>query len=143
MATTCRDVMKTEVECCAPDHTAQCAAEEMRDGNLGFVPICDEGKRVMGVITDRDLAIRLVADNLPANTKISQIMTREVVGVRPTDPLSRARELMESRKKSRMLVLDPDDKLVGVISLSDIVQAQGDQEAASVIRGVTSREARA
>lgn len=143
MATTCRDVMKTDVECCAPDHTAQCAAEEMRDGNLGFIPVCGEDKRVQGVVTDRDLAIRLVADNLPATTKISQIMTREVVSVRPTDPLSRARELMQSRKKSRMLVLDANDKLVGVISLSDIVQAEGDREAASVLRGVTSREARA
>ena len=134
--------MKADVECCAEDHPAQCAAQEMRDGNLGFVPICDEGKRVMGVVTDRDLAIRLVADNLPATTKISRVMTREVVGVRPTDPLSRARELMQSRKKSRILVLDADDRLVGVISLSDIVQAEGDREAASVLRGVTSREAR-
>jgi CBS domain-containing protein len=143
MATTCRDVMKTELECCEADQTAQYAAQEMRDGNLGFLPICDESKHVLGVVTDRDLAIRLVADNLPASTKISQLMTREVVGVRPTDPLSRARELMESRKKSRMLVLDQDDKLVGVISLSDLVQAEGDSEAASAVRGVTSREARA
>ena len=64
MATTCRDVMKTDVECCAADHTAQCAAKEMRDGNLGFIPICDEDKRVLGVVTDRDLAIRLVAGAL-------------------------------------------------------------------------------
>jgi len=143
MATTCRDVMKTEVECCAPDHTAQCAAQEMREGNLGFVPVCDEGKHVLGVVTDRDLAIRLVADNLPSTTKVSQVMTREVVGVRPTDPLSRARELMTARKKSRLLVLDADDKLVGVISLSDLAQAAGDAEAADALRGISSREARA
>lgn len=143
MATTLREVMKTDVECCAPDHTAQCAAQEMREGNLGFVPVCDAGKHVLGVVTDRDLAIRLVADNLPATTRVSQIMTREVVSVRPTDSLSRARELMTSRKKSRLLVLDPDDKLVGVISLSDLAQAAGDTEAASALRGISSREARA
>ena len=143
MATTCRELMKADVACCAPDHSAQCAAQEVRDGNLGFVPICDGDKRVLGVITDRDLAIRLVADSLPASTRISQIMTREMVAVRPTDPISRARELMESRKKSRMLVLDADDRLMGVISLSDLVQAEGDHEAASVVRGVSAREARA
>ena len=143
MAMTCREVMKTDLACCGEDDTAQRAAQQMRDGNMGFIPICDEEKHVMGTVTDRDLAIRLVADNLPAGTRLSQVMTREVVGVRPTDPLSRARELMESRKKSRILVLDTGDRLVGVISLSDIVQAEGDHEAASVLRGVSSREARA
>lgn len=143
MATTCRDLMKADVECCEPDHTAQCAAQEMRDGNLGFVPVCDASKHVLGVVTDRDLAIRLVADNLPSTTKVSQIMTREVVGVRPTDSLIRARELMTSRKKSRLLVLDADDRLVGVISLSDLAQAAGDAEAAGALRGISSREARA
>jgi len=143
MATTLREVMKTDVECCEPDHTAQCAAQEMREGNLGFVPVCDAGKHVLGVVTDRDLAIRLVADNLPATTRVSQIMTREVVSVRPTDSLSRARELMISRKKSRLLVLDVDDKLVGVISLSDLAQSAGDTEAADALRGISSREARA
>ena len=143
MATTCRELMKTDVECCELDDTAQRAAQAMRDGNLGFLPVCDAGKHVLGVLTDRDLAIRLVADSLPASTRVSQLMTREVVGVRPTDPLSRAQELMTSRKKSRLLVLDPDDRLVGVISLSDLVQATGDAEAASALRGISAREARA
>src|SRR5262245_12512464 len=143
MATTCRELMKTDVECCEVDDTAQHAAQMMRDRNLGFLPVCDASKHMLGTLTDRDLAIRLVADSLPASTRISQIMTREVVAVRPTDPLSRAQELMTSRKKSRLLVLDPDDKLVGVISLSHLAQAAGDTEAASALRGISSREARA
>ncbi|HVE84283.1 MAG TPA: CBS domain-containing protein [Myxococcales bacterium] len=141
MAMTCRDVMKADVECCSAEDTAQHAAQLMRDGNMGFIPICDERKRVMGVVTDRDLAIRLVADNLPATTRLSQLMTREVVGCRPTDPISRAQELMASRKKSRMLVLDADDRLVGVISLSDLAQEGSD--GAATLREVSSREVRA
>jgi len=143
MTTTCREVMKADVECCAEEDTAQRAAQKMRDGNLGFMPVCDKRGRVLGVVTDRDLAVRLVADNLPCTTRLAQVMTHEVVSCRPTDPLFRARELMSSRKKSRILVLEAGDRLVGVISLSDLALAEGDHEVASALRGVSAREAHA
>lgn len=142
MALTCRDVMKEELSCCGPDDTAQRAARKMRDENVGFIPVCDEHRHVLGTVTDRDLAVRLVADNRQATTKLTEVMTREVVACRPTDPIGRAHEQMALKKKSRLMVLDPDDRLVGVISLSDIVEISGDQEAAGTLREVAAREAR-
>jgi CBS domain-containing protein len=140
--TTCRDVMKAEVECLGPEDTVQQAARRMWDENIGFIPVCDERRHVLGTITDRDLAMRIVADGRPVNTKLSTVMTHEVVACRPDDPISRARELMAEKRKSRMMVLDSEDRLVGVISLSDVVEISEDQEAAATMREVASREAR-
>jgi len=66
----CEEIMKRDVACVSPDDTAQSAARLMLDENVGFLPICEESKKVIGTITDRDLAIRLVAGGLPAQSKI-------------------------------------------------------------------------
>src|SRR5262249_17744499 len=135
-------VMKKDVECVTGGDTVQNAAQKMRSANVGFLPICDASNKVIGTITDRDLSIRVIADGKPATTKISDVMTREVVSCRPADDLTRAQELMSSRKKSRMLVTDEGGRLLGVISLSDIAQHDGGR-AAETLKQVAGRESRA
>jgi CBS domain-containing protein len=139
----CEEIMKRDVECVRPDDSLQQAARKMRDLNVGFLPVCAEEKKVIGTVTDRDIAVRAVADDRsPAYTRVGDVMTREVVAVSPRDPLTRAEELMSQHHKSRLVVLDINDQLVGVISLSDIAQRRG-FAAARTLRGVTMREARA
>jgi CBS domain-containing protein len=138
----CQDIMKKDVECVSPQDTVQAAAKRMRDQNVGFLPVCDESRKALGTITDRDLAIRVLAEGNQPNTSAQDVMTREVVACRPEDDLRQALELMSKHHKSRILCVDENGRLVGVISLSDIAQSSGG-EAAQTLRQVSQREARA
>lgn len=137
----CLDIMKTDIECVSADTSIQAAARKMRDQNVGFLPVCDEGMRVSGTVTDRDLAIRALAEGRPPATPVASLMSIDVIACRPDDPLSYARELMAQHHKSRIMCLSANGRLEGVISLSDI--AQLDEVAGlDTLRQVSSREAR-
>jgi len=81
----CADVMKLNVECLSPRDTVESAARRMRDQNIGFLPICDDSKNVQGTLTDRDIAVRIVAEGLQNTTAVEDVMTREVVACHPTE----------------------------------------------------------
>jgi CBS domain-containing protein len=137
----CIDIMKTDIECVSPDTTVQAAARKMRDQNVGFLPVCDDGMRVSGTVTDRDIAIRAVAEGRSPETPVASLMSIDVIACRPEDPLSYARELMAQHHKSRIMCLSNTGRLEGVISLSDI--AQVDEIAGlDTLRQVSSREVR-
>jgi CBS domain-containing protein len=137
------EIMKRGVECVSPQDTVQGAARRMRDGNLGFLPVCDQSKKVIGTITDRDLTIRVLADGRAVTTPISEVVTREVVACSPEDDLREAQELMAKHHKSRIMCVDANGRLVGVISLSDIALRVDGAKAAQTLRQVSEREARA
>jgi CBS domain-containing protein len=136
----CDQIMKKNVECLTAQDTVQAAARKMRDNNIGFLPVCENGKKVVGTLTDRDLAVRACADNRPASsTKVADVMTSEVIACRPSDDVTKAQQLMGQHHKSRMLCIDDGGRLVGVISLSDLAQHQAD--AGSTLKDITTREA--
>ena len=136
----CQDIMKRPVVFCREPETLQAASHKMRDANIGFLPICSAEGRVVGVLTDRDIALRAVADGLDTKaTSIARVMTRQVVSCRKEHDLRFAEQLMVRNQKSRILVVDEDAKPMGVISLSDI--AKHDRVfAAETMRQVSSRE---
>jgi len=134
--------MKRDVQCVQPTDPVQAAARRMRDANIGFLPVCDSSRKVLGAITDRDIALRIVADSRPPTTAIGDVMTREVVACAPGDDVRRAEELMGKQHKSRMIVADEEWRLVGVISLSDIAQVEDASRASQTMKQVTEREAR-
>jgi CBS domain-containing protein len=136
----CRQIMKTNVKFCAPTDGVFAAAQMMRDEEVGFIPVCDKDLRVVGVITDRDIAVRVVAERLSGDTPVRRIMTKNPIACHPDDPLDEVMAMMERHKISRMLCLDGNDALAGVLSLSDIAQEESDERVARVVRGVTDRE---
>jgi CBS domain-containing protein len=138
----CEDIMKREVECAQASETVQVAAGKMRDGNVGFLPVCDENGKVIGTLTDRDITVRMVAEGLGPQTAVRDLMTPELVCCRPSDDLVIAERLMGERQKSRIVCTDRNGNLVGVISLSDIAQEEADAQLADTVRQVTEREAR-
>ena len=138
----CEEIMKRDVECIAPMQPVQEAARRMRDANVGFLPVCDSSKKVLGAITDRDIAIRIVAEGRPPTTAAADVMTPEVVACRPDDDVTEAEQLMGERQKSRMIVTDENGCLCGVISLSDIAQVEEGSRASETMRQITDREAR-
>jgi CBS domain-containing protein len=139
----CSEVMKASVITVREHDNIQAVARLMRDNNIGFVPVVDDERRAMGTITDRDIVLRLVADDVSASScQVADLMTREIVACRPQDDISLAQELAKRYKKSRILVLDDDDILRGVISLSDLADRLPPAESGEALRGVTSRESR-
>lgn len=102
--------------------SVQAAGQRMKDANIGLVPICDPRGLVLGILTDRDIAVRVIAAGLPAQTSCKSVMTTEVVSCSPDENLEFVAQLMASRRKSRILVIDRDE-LMGIVSLSDLAAA--------------------
>lgn len=134
----CSEIMKAQPECIGPAVTAGDAAKRMREKNIGFLPVCDDSGAPIGTVTDRDLAVRVVAPGLTSATPVGDVMTREVIACRTTEDLEHAKALMAQHRKSRIMCIDDAGRLAGVISLSDIAQ-NGD--AATTLRDVSAREA--
>jgi CBS domain-containing protein len=139
----CAEIMKTDVASVGPEDSAQTAARTMRERGIGFLPVCSAEGTVLGTVTDRDIALRVVADAIPPDTPIGSFMTKNVVACRPTDDVRDAERLMAQERVSRIMCIDESsDRLSGVISLSDLTQLESGGRAARTLRQVSSREAR-
>jgi CBS domain-containing protein len=139
----CQDLMKSDVKCISPLSTLEEAAIQMRDEGIGFLPVCDDSGQVIGTITDRDLTIRALASGESGDQPVEPFMTRSVVGCRPGDDLAQALELMSQERVSRILCVDDEGVLQGVISLSDVAQIADGELASYTLRNVSNREVHA
>jgi CBS domain-containing protein len=139
----CREIMTRAVDTIGPDASAAEAARKMRDGAFGIVPVCGDDGRVLGVVTDRDLALRVCAEALPAETtRVRSVMTAEIVACRPDDPLEHAEEAMVRSFTQRILVTDGDQRLVGMISVADLAHYEEPLRVARIVRQIGTREFR-
>jgi CBS domain-containing protein len=115
-----RDIMTRDVECVWPDDTLQEAALRMKELDVGPMPVCDYD-RVVGMLTDRDITVRAVAEGRdPRSTRVRDVMTRNVVSCSEDDGVEEAARLMQERQIRRLLVLDRDKRLIGIVSLGDL-----------------------
>jgi CBS domain-containing protein len=120
----CREIMKTDVAFVHESERAWAAAAMMRDRNVGFLPVCDQAGRVIGTLTDRDIAIRIVADGASSDRNVGEIMTPELVCCSPDDDVERARQLMEGHHKGRIICIDNDGRVAGVLSYADVADVE-------------------
>ncbi len=115
-----REIMTPAVQCVRPDDNLVEAAGVMRDLDVGVVPVCDEGK-VVGMLTDRDITVRAVAQGADANQMaVRDIMSPQVVCVYEDDSVDAVIRLMEHHQVRRTPVMSIDQRLVGIVSLGDI-----------------------
>ena len=122
------DVMTRAVDVIHPDSTLDEAAERMRRLDVGPLPVCD-GDRLVGMITDRDITVRGTAESRdPVTTRVSEIMTPEVVFTYEDEDVKRAAKLMEDHQLRRLVVLNRDKKLVGIVSLGDLAVETSDDK---------------
>ncbi len=137
----CKDVMLNLVYTCPENGSVLECARKMRDEKIGFVPVISKEGKLIGVVTDRDLAIRVVAENKPLTTPVREVMSvGELVTCTPDDDLVFLEKRMSSEKKSRAVVLDRGE-LVGVISLSDIARAETSaRRTGNLLKDVATRE---
>jgi len=115
-----KNVMTRDVEVVRPDASVQDAAAKMKRLDVGPLPVCD-GKRVLGMVTDRDITIRAVAEGRdPKATTVQEVMTDEVIYCYEDQDAEDAARLMAEKQVRRLLVLDRDKNLVGIVSLGDL-----------------------
>jgi CBS domain-containing protein len=127
------EVMSRSVEVVGPDATLEEAARRMRERNVGLLPVCD-GDRLLGMITDRDIAVRGIAEGKdPRTTPVREAMTPEVIWVFEDADLHDAAQLMEENEVRRVVVLNHDKRLVGVVSLDDVAARAGEQRLAGEV----------
>src|SRR5947208_2656244 len=107
----CREIMKDDVKCSTTQATVADAAVVMRDEEIGFLPICDVERNVVGTLTDRDIVIRVVASGEPADQALESFMTRDVVACRSDDELAVAQDLMSDLQVSRIICLSDEGLL--------------------------------
>ena len=121
------EIMTSQVEVIQPDDTLQSAAKKMRDRNIGFLPVCD-GETLMGVLSDRDITIRALADGMDVNVMLARdLMTTPAIYCFEDQDVAEAARIMAENQIRRLVVLSRDDKrLVGVVSLRDLILAQPD-----------------
>ena len=113
----------------------------MRDKDVGFLPVCDEAGGVVGVITDRDLVVRVWAEEArPAATQVGSVMTRGTICCRPTHTLGHAERLMRRHHLTRLLVTDDRAHPVGVVSLSDIAQYERASRVGQTLKTIAERK---
>ena len=136
----CEELMTSEVELLDVRATVREAARRMRDLNIGFLPVVDDAQQLVGVLTDRDIALRVVAENLRPGVGVDQVMTEEVITCDPEDDVERAEALMRVNQKSRLVCVDETGRVAGVISLVDLAQNEDETRAGEVIADVTARE---
>jgi CBS domain-containing protein len=114
-----RDIMTKNPDTASPVTPIADVAQMMRDLDVGIVPVLD-GRKLVGVITDRDITIRVTAEGLdPYDTSVQSFVSPNPVTVSPNDDIDKVRKLMADKQIRRVLVTD-DDQLVGVISIGDI-----------------------
>lgn len=138
----CADLMKRKVEAVREEDNVDRAAQLMALANVGFLPVCDSQRKVVGTITDRDIVVRLVAQGSPwPAARVASLMSRDLVTCRPDDEVTLAEQLMAQRQVSRVVITDGEGRLEGVISLSDIAEREPARRAARTLRAVAAREA--
>lgn len=132
------EIMTPQVEVIQPDETLQSAAKKMRDRNIGFLPVCD-GEKLMGVLSDRDITIRALADGMDGTIMLARdLMTAPPIYCFEDQEVSEAARIMEEHQIRRLVVLSRDQKrLVGVVSLGDLARNETTDLSGKVLQKVS------
>lgn len=133
-----REIMTREVEIVHPDDSLQTAAQKMRYRDVGFLPVCD-GDRLIGVLTDRDIALRATAEGVdPSKSLSKEWVTNPVVYCFEDQDVDEAAQLMREHQIRRLVILGRDDRrLVGVVSLGDLATNVEEQKSGEVLQEVS------
>lgn len=140
---TCHEVMTKNPACCLPSNNVSIAAQLMKEENVGSIPVIEstETKKLIGIVTDRDLAIQVLANRNGQNDKsmnVVDVMTHEVVICRESDDVQKAVDLMAKHQLRRMPVVDQNHTIVGIISQADIAtRVDKKEETAEMVKEIS------
>jgi CBS domain-containing protein len=119
----CDVVMTNNPVCCLPNDMVVKVAKLMKSGNVGSIPVVENEKtrKLVGIVTDRDIALKIVAEGKdPKSTIVAAVMTAKVVSCQSEDDLQKAMDLMSKNQLRRIPIVDKDGRIVGIISQADV-----------------------
>lgn len=120
-----KDVMSYDVQVIGPDATVQSAAAKMRDAGFGMLPV-GENDRMIGTVTDRDIALRAVAEGRGGDTLVRDVMSKDVIWCYEDDSVETGADTMSKHQVRRLPVVSREKRLVGIVSLGDFAVAADD-----------------
>jgi CBS domain-containing protein len=140
------DIMTPDPACCTAGSTAQEAAQLMKEYDCGSIPVVEtrESKRLVGTVTDRDLAVRGLAEGRGPDTLVRELMTEAPITTAPEDEVEVVREVMVARRVRRVPVVDGNGKVVGIVAQADIAREDGaasDQEVGRIVEAISDPNA--
>lgn len=134
----CREIMTSSVTTAAVETPLREVAALMREGDMGSVPVVDGGKLV-GIVTDRDIVVRAVAEGKGPETPVGEAMTSEVFSVKPDDFVFEAIRLMGDKQVRRIPVVAEDGTLAGIIAIADVaLEVEDQREIAETLEEISS-----
>ncbi len=114
-----KDIMTTNVQYVNPQSSLNEVANQMKDLNVGSIPVCDQTTKVLGIVTDRDIVVRGISTNAQSTSSVSDVMTRNPVTVTPDTSIKEASKLMSEHQIRRLPVIE-GDKLIGMVAIGDL-----------------------
>lgn len=134
----CREIMTSTVKTASVDTPIREVAALMREGDMGSVPVIADGK-LAGIVTDRDIVVRAVAEGKSPDTPVGEAMTAEVFSVKPDDFVFEAIRLMGDKQVRRIPVVAEDGSLAGIIAMADIaLEVEDQREIAETLEEISS-----
>lgn len=140
---TCAEVMTPSPTACQPQQTTTDAAELMRREDCGLVPVVSEQNKLIGVLTDRDIVLKVVAEGRDArNTAVSEVMSTDLVTCLPHETIETVMEQMATRQIRRIPIVERDGSLVGIVAQADIAtRLSSPQETGQVVQAISEEAA--
>ncbi len=137
----CDELMTKNPVCCLPNSMVAEVAQLMKRENIGPIPVIEneQTRKLVGIVTDRDLAMKIVAEGRDAkSTKVEAVMTRKVVTCRADDDLQKALDAMSEHQLRRIPVVDNDNKILGIIAQADVAtRVNQPEKTAEMVKGIS------
>jgi CBS domain-containing protein len=138
---TARDIMTSDATCASVNDTLQSAAQKMRDLDVGALPICGEDNRLAGMITDRDIVVKCIAEGGdPSSMKVSELAEGKPVTIGADDPVEEILRTMTQYGVRRLPVIDGHD-LIGIVSQADVAKNLPEQRIGDLVEAISSAPA--
>lgn len=131
-----RELMTRDVQLLSPNDTIRNAARQMRDDDIGSLPVAD-GDRLVGYITDRDIVVRALAEGRDADTTVREVMTERILYCFEDETVEDVAANMAHNQVRRLPVLTREKRLVGIVALGDIATEGSDEHAEDALEGVS------
>ena len=140
----CKKVMTIKTVCCLPSDMVVKAAQLMKRENVGAIPVIEnqQTQKLVGIVTDRDLALKIVAAGRDAkSTQVGAVMTRKVVTCHPEDDLQKALDAMSEHQLRRIPIVDKDNKILGIIAQADVAtRLNKPEKTAEMVKQISQAE---
>jgi len=132
-----QEIMTSNPTCCGPDASVQDAAKLMNDKSVGSIPVVNDAGEPVGIVTDRDICCGAVAQGKGADTRVSDVMSKDVLTAKPDEDVESCCNKMEEKQVRRAVVTDDAGKCCGIVAQADVAREAGGKETAELVQEIS------